>query len=370
MHDEAITLAKNLIAIPSASGHESQILQFLDAWYRNNGFTDIRTTDMFSAARLDKARSNKALILCGHIDTVVAGVAADWTHGPYTPAITGDKLYGLGSTDMKAGLAAQMAAAKSCVAGGPAPDTDVWVAAVANEETDGSGAAAFVEWFTSTQTYAHVSCLIAEPTDLERIEIGHRGNRFITLEFSGSSGHASQQASYDASALSSAQSFLAALPSIVRHIQSQYADPLLGKPTFVPTSLQSGDRLSPNKTSSQASLVADLRTTPALDAVFDTWIAELAATYGFDWHYLMPFVGSSLCDETAPLVAAVRQATGISQSSASVGATDQAFFQSAGIDTVVFGPGEFALAHTADEHVSLSKLRRACDIYQEIMQLM
>lgn len=367
MHDDAIALTRRLIAIPSTSGNERDILAYLHGWLTDNGFTDIRLTDKFCAGRLDLPKRAQALICCGHIDTVVPGDAAGWKHHPFSPVIEGDKLYGLGGTDMKSGLAAQMAAAVSLLDGSSAkPAADIWIAAVTDEETDGSGAAAFVEWFRTSHHYDKTSCLIAEPTDLERIEVGHRGNRFVGLKFSGESGHASQQESYAASALYKAQVFLAALPDIVTKVQQDFSDPLLGAPTIVPTGLQSGDPLSPNKTSGTASLTLDTRTTPQFEATFEPWLSLVGEQFGFSWQYLMDFANSSQCDPEAGLVGSVQDATGIGSLSASKGATDQLFFQSAGIDTVVFGPGEFGLAHTQDEYVSLTKVRKACDIYRTV----
>ena len=50
------------------------------------------------------------LCLAGHLDTVPLG-AVPWSHDPFSGEVAGDRLYGRGSTDMKSGVAAIVAAA-------------------------------------------------------------------------------------------------------------------------------------------------------------------------------------------------------------------------------------------------------------------
>ncbi|HEU5431870.1 MAG TPA: M20/M25/M40 family metallo-hydrolase, partial [Thermomicrobiales bacterium] len=61
--------------------------------------------------RIDGARPGPHLALCGHLDTKPVGeAAAEWNTDPFTPTIVGDRLYGLGSTDMKGACAAMVLA--------------------------------------------------------------------------------------------------------------------------------------------------------------------------------------------------------------------------------------------------------------------
>ena len=61
--------------------------------------------------RIDGARPGPHLALCGHLDTKPVGEAADeWRTDPFTPTIEGDRLFGLGSTDMKGACAAMVLA--------------------------------------------------------------------------------------------------------------------------------------------------------------------------------------------------------------------------------------------------------------------
>ena len=61
--------------------------------------------------RIDGARPGPHLALCGHLDTKSVGeAAAEWRSDPFVPTVVGDRMYGLGTTDMKGACAAMVLA--------------------------------------------------------------------------------------------------------------------------------------------------------------------------------------------------------------------------------------------------------------------
>ena len=228
-------LTKQLIAIPSVSGDETAILQFTKDWFEREKFHEVITEPLFTAAviRASTQPARRAVILSGHIDTVAAGDESAWSQSPWQSYEDDGRLYGLGASDMKAGVALQMIAARHYLAS-PRDDLDVWGVTVASEEVDGTGSIAFAKYFQEHTDYGEASCIIAEPTD-NRIEIGHRGNRFVELIFTGETGHASQESAYDNSALPLVVNFLQQLTTIQTNLHTSYSDGLLGQPTFTPT---------------------------------------------------------------------------------------------------------------------------------------
>ena len=349
---DILELTKKLISIKSFSGDEKSVFEFASDWFRRNKFEYIKQDEMFVAALKTKTGAPKAIILSGHLDTVVSGEESLWSASPFEAVEESDKLIGLGSSDMKAAVAAQMLAVRDS----ERDDLDIWSVAVANEEIDGAGSEAFMKWFQAEFDYDEVVCVIGEPTDLGRIEIGHRGNRFVKLEFDGISGHASQQASFVTSALAKASEFLVDIEHIAADISAEFSDDLMGAPSIVPTMISAGDKASPNKAASSAEIILDVRTTPQFDAGFETEFSKIAKKYVFKYSYSASPVASSLCDRTSGLVQNMISASGIEEIAISLGATDQISFQSRGIDTVVFGPGEFSQAHKVDEFILISKL--------------
>jgi acetylornithine deacetylase len=117
------------------------------------------------------------LALNGHLDTVGVGGMRD----PFEPRIEGGRLYGRGSCDMKAGVAALVVAAES------APDVNVLLALVADEEHDSLGALAVLDHLEERPA----ACLIAEPTWLQ-LAGTHRGFSVVDVELRGRAAHSSR----------------------------------------------------------------------------------------------------------------------------------------------------------------------------------
>ena len=369
--EEVAKLAKELIAIPSVSGGEAEILKFCADWFRGAEFDDVFTDDMFTAGvvRAASGTASRALILCGHVDTVAPGDESAWSRSPWRAYVRDGRLYGLGSGDMKMGVALQMIVAKEYI-NARRDNLDVWCVVVANEEVDGAGSAAFAKFFTQQTNYAEASCLIAEPTDGDRIEVGHRGNRFVELEFSGTAGHASQEENYQASALPKMVHFLIGLPDIRETLHQTYRHNMLGEPSFTPTRVSPSRSFSANKTADKTYVALDIRTTPGLDEAFERQMNVFAEEYDFSWRYAAEPVSSALCADDASILRAVQTCLPKGKVSVSLGATDQAFFQNIGVQTVVYGPGDFARAHTTDESVSLEKAKTALAVYRRVIALL
>lgn len=82
---------------------------------------------------------------------------------------------------MKGGDVGNLLAAASFI--GKDLSQDIWVVGTANEELDGKGSEDFARYFSENWSYDSACCIIAEPTDLEKIYIGQRGNHFMKLHF-------------------------------------------------------------------------------------------------------------------------------------------------------------------------------------------
>src|SRR3954452_16277489 len=125
-----------------------------------------------------------ALALNGHLDTVSAGGMRD----PFTPRIDGDRLYGRGTCDMKAGIAALVVAAEHAARVGT--DGDVLLALVADEE-HGSPAPPGVIADLERSGRLPAACIVAEPTWLD-LATAHRGFAVIEVELRGRAAHSSR----------------------------------------------------------------------------------------------------------------------------------------------------------------------------------
>lgn len=116
-----------------------------------------------------QANGGKSLILNGHIDVVPLGPLDLWTDEPYSGRIDGDKLYGRGSADMRAGAAANVWALDALRSVGLQPASEVILEAVVEEESTGNGT-----MMTHLKGYKADAALVPEPTNeqLTRANVG------------------------------------------------------------------------------------------------------------------------------------------------------------------------------------------------------
>lgn len=125
----------------------------------------------------------RSLILNGHIDVVPVGTAKMWTRPPFEPWIDGDRLYGRGAGDMKAGIVAYTMAFRALQRLGLEPAAQVILQSVVEEECTGNGAlACLVEGYTAD------AALIPEPG--EGLMSGQMGVMWVTIDVYGVPVHA------------------------------------------------------------------------------------------------------------------------------------------------------------------------------------
>jgi len=129
--------------------------------------------------------TGRSLILNGHIDVVPVGWPGMWTTPPFEPRIDGDRLYGRGAADMKAGIVAYTLAFKALQRLGFEPAAPVYLQSVIEEECTGNGALACL-----VKGYTADAALIPEPTQ-ECVMSAQLGVLWLTLDVYGVPVHAS-----------------------------------------------------------------------------------------------------------------------------------------------------------------------------------
>ncbi|HZI73597.1 MAG TPA: M20/M25/M40 family metallo-hydrolase [Gemmatimonadales bacterium] len=105
----------DLVAIPSVSGQEADIAVFIESTAKRWGLNVARDSN---GVRIEVTGwgVGPTLVLASHLDVVPPG--SGWTRDPFVPVIEGNRLYGRGSGDAKASVAAMLYAAKDLVDSG------------------------------------------------------------------------------------------------------------------------------------------------------------------------------------------------------------------------------------------------------------
>ncbi len=362
MPSSVLDLLTRMVAIDSVNpslvaggAGESDIAAYVADWARTAGLeVEILEATPGRPSVVVRARGKgrgRSLLLCGHLDTVTVEGMDD-----PSPRVEGDRLYGRGAYDMKAGLAAALIACRE--AAGLDLAGDVIVAAVADEEHASLGVQEVLE------TLRADAAIVTEPTELELV-IAHKGFVWSEIEVCGRAAHGSRP-HLGVDAIVKAGPILSALGALDADL-GERSHPLVGRGSVHASVIRGGEELS----SYPARCVIGLerRTLPGeragdvqaeLAALLDACRQEDPELEAEARTLLVrePFE----VPQDAEIVATVRAAAADVLGGAPViaGASywaDAAFIAAAGIPTVMFGPaGEGA--HAAEEWVSISSTEK------------
>lgn len=181
-----VELLKEFVRIDSRFGHEEKISSVIVGILEEYVPVETQEVERFGKNVIARIRGKKRTVLLnGHMDTV--GLSEGWTRNPWGE-IDGDRFYGLGSADMKGGLAALMSAFIELSQLPRKERPTVIFTAVVDEEGYSKGAWKLIE---SDKVRKADVVLIAEPTN-ERLMLGARGRFVVQIEAFGKKAHATQ----------------------------------------------------------------------------------------------------------------------------------------------------------------------------------
>ncbi|HLJ59044.1 MAG TPA: M20/M25/M40 family metallo-hydrolase [bacterium] len=292
----------------------------------------------------------RRLLLNGHMDTVgLAGMQA-----PFTPEIRAARLYGRGAFDMKASLAAMVAAVAAFRSTGRTLLGDIVLTFVSDEEHLSVGTAAIAGRVSAD------AAIVTEPTGLA-ICVAHKGFLWATIRTEGRAAHGSNYG-VGVDAIARMGRVLARLELLERDVLPRRTHPLLGRPSLHASLIQGGEGLSTYPPSCELAL--ERRTLPnetddavraELQGILDS-LRERDSTFQASLRVCGARPGLE-ADRGVGVVPALHRAcvTVRGEEPAYTGAafwTDAALLAGAGVPTVLFGPAGDG-AHADVEYVDL-----------------
>ncbi len=305
------------------------------------------------------------LVLAGHTDTVPWDEGG-WKYDPFKMTRADDRLYGLGTSDMKSFLALAIKAASSF---SPSQFKEPLIlVATADEETSMSGARALVSARRPQARYA----IIGEPTGLHPIRM-HKGILMESIHLHGHSGHSSDP-TLGNSALEGMRQVLNELVSWRNELQAANINPLFQVP--VPTlnlgHVHGGD--NPNRICAECELHIDLRPLPGMELVelrqtLHARVKKALGDSGLDVSFTALAEGTPAMDTpvSSEIVRYAETLTGYSATAAAY-ATEAPYFNQMGIDTVVLGPGDIEQAHQPDEYLDEARIKPMLELLRKLIQ--
>jgi acetylornithine deacetylase/succinyl-diaminopimelate desuccinylase-like protein len=371
--DEPVRLLGDLVQIesvtpwlvPGGSG-EAAIVGYLASYLENLGIDfeidEIEPGRLNLVAAVSGPRSGPTLCLNAHADTVGYD---NWRAEALHPRRDGDRLYGLGAADDKAGCAAMLLTLKSLAANPPAAGT-LLAAFVADEEALSIGTEKLV------QRPGIDAAIVIEPHGLDEVVVAHQGFGWIDVITHGVAAHGSAP-EQGVDSIAHMSQVIAALRALDAEAYGPTAGSPCGKTVFHTSTISGGTDYATYPT--QTTLGIEIGTQPGEHladrvAEIEKIFADLAAADGTFRGDLVvklerePFTSTGHEALLATLNGAFEQARGRTPAEVGLNAwTDAALLQSAGIPTVLIGPAGGNL-HAPGEWVSVPELGQLCCILE------
>ncbi len=350
---------------PTGAG-EAEIAAFVADWCRDQT-PDVRIIDadgrpsVVAIAR--GTGGGRSIILNGHLDTVGVEGMAD----PFQPRVEGGRMYGRGSIDMKASVAAMMvtlARARSMPLRG-----DVVMTAVADEEAFSVGTSAVLDAGVTAD-----AAIVTEPTSGD-VVVAHKGFAWADVIARGRAAHGSLPAE-GIDAITKMGGFLKGLENLQAELARQPGDPMLGPGSVHASTINGGREMSSYPATCH--LGVERRTIPGETA--QGFVAELEgiaercrqADPDFQAEINLTFDRQAFSidadHEIVELVKAVAAQTTEREPPVCgrAGWMDAALLSERSIPTVIYGPagGDF---HGDNEWVDLASIEVCADVLTNVI---
>ena len=383
--ESLVGFCREMIRRQSLSGKEREVADLLEREMRTLGFDSVERDEYGNViGRIRLGSCGKRILFEGHMDHVDVADPSLWTYAPYSADVSGGRIYGRGTTDMKGNLSAMTQAAGLAKRSLRDIGGEIIVAGCVHEECFEGVASESIG-----KRCAPDCVVIGEPSSLNLMR-GQRGRAEVVLETYGKSAHSSSP-EVGVNAVKAMVSLLARLEK--RFVPDEH--PVLGKGIMELTDIIStpypGASVVPEKcrvTFDRRLLISDTeehvleqvrRVIDEVNAEGTNVKASASIAKGSDVCYTGAKIEASrfapawLFDEAHWFVAAALDGLRSSGLDPKVGhfafCTNGSYYAGkAGIPTIGFGGSKEHLAHVVDEYIEIEQLEKACDGYLGIIR--
>lgn len=369
---DAVALTQILVRMNTINppGDEDQCCDYLAGLLSAAGFSCARyefaprRTSL--VARIGDGSGGKApLCFTGHVDVVPLG-AAPWSRDAFAAEIVEGKLYGRGSSDMKSGVAAFVAAALD-LADKLKKGPGLVLVITAGEETGCEGAFDLARRHEVEGILGSAGAIVvAEPTANYPL-VGHKGAFWLKASTAGITAHGSMPECGDNAIYKAAR----AVSALERFEFEAAPHPLMGRATLNVGNIRGG--LNINSVPDAAEIGIDIRTIPGIHHadLYGCLCRHLGETVRLD---TLLDVESVYTDPADPWMQSVFAVMAPILGEAPVARSVSYFTDAAaltrvygGPPTVILGPGEPQLAHQTDEYCHVHRIEQAVLAFRQII---
>lgn len=320
-------------------------------------------------ARYGEARP--LLCFAGHTDVVPSGPAEAWGSAPFVPTERDGLLYGRGTADMKAGLAAMVVACEEYLGAGAQPAGSIAFLITSDEEGPAQDGTRAVIELLEARGEKIDWCLVGEPSSRERLgdvlRIGRRGSLSGDLMIRGVQGHVA----YPEAAVNPLHKLAPVMAELVS-LQWDEGNQAFPPTSFQLTNLHSGTGFR-NVIPGSAELKFNIRysteqTFEGLKARIHALLDRHGLDYSLDWRDAgRPFL-TARGRFLEVVQEAVREVAGVDpELSTGGGTSDGRFIAPTGAAVVELGPVNASI-HKIDEHVRIADLEPLKDLYLALLR--
>ncbi|MGE5641070.1 MAG: M20 family metallopeptidase, partial [Clostridia bacterium] len=364
---DPVSLTKSLVQFDTINppGRERDCARYVGAMLQDWGFKvdyheyDDKRTSVI--ARVGGDARKPPLCLTGHLDVVPLG-SRKWTKDPFAGETDGDKLFGRGTSDMKAGIAGVLLSARNLAKKLNGTPGIVLVLTAAEE-----GGCIGSQHLVQTQLLGKAGAMVVAEPSSNYPFVGHKGSLKFYATFRGVSAHGSMP-ELGVNAIYKAARAVAQLEGF--DFQNA-GHPVMGKPTMNVGTFAAGQGV--NLVPDVATIGVDIRTVPSVDhAALLARLKNLLGDAEIDVFSNMNAVWTQPEEEWVQRVFEIagKHLGTKPQPKTAPYNTDAGNLLKAypGAPTVVLGPGEAAQAHQTDEYVNMDRIRQSVGIYEALIQ--